>query len=393
MACARNAQALGPGGAGALAGTRIAVKDLIAVAGQRIGAGVPAWLQRAAVESENASALQRLLDAGAELTGIAQTDELAFSLSGTNEHYGTPRNHAAPGRVPGGSTSGPAAAVAAGTADLGLGTDTAGSLRVPGSYCGLYAWRPTHDVVPVTGVLPLAQSFDSVGLLARGGATLAAAAGAMLPEGSTGRAPRALLRSQTLMDLATPETARALDAALTALAVSTGLPVVPLEVETLAPEEWTAAFRTIQAAQAWQDHGEFVEAHPGGVSAAVADQFRSGASVSAGALSQALRRVERTSRWLDDELQGGWLCLPSTSTPALSASASQSEVEAARTGTLKLTTLASRTGHGSSRVRPRLGADRGPFVLKWVGAAACQAMRQSDERRPGSSVSAAAHRG
>lgn len=339
---------LAGGGPGPLAGVRVAVKDLVAVAGQRVGAGVPAWLGEAPVEPRSAPALQRLLDLGAHVEGIAQTDELAFSLMGVNEHYGTPWNAAAPGRVPGGSSSGPAAAVAAGSADLGLGTDTAGSLRVPGSYCGLYAWRPTHAAVPVDGVLPLAEDFDTVGLLARQAALLRTAGLGLLGAGQDGHVattgPTALWRSQTLMDLATPETALAVDAALTALSVATGLPLRELEIDPGAPAAWTRAFRTVQTAQAWANHGAFLTAHPGAVSTAVRDRFASGASVSPQDLVAARESIQLTRGWLDDVLAGGWLCLPSTATPAPPVDSTAAQVEEARTGTLLLSTLASQTG-------------------------------------------------
>ena len=84
------------------------------------------------------------------------TDELAFSLEGENEHYGTPVNPRASDRLPGGSSSGSAVAVAAGLADLGLGTDTGGSVRVPASFCGLFGYRPSHGRVPLEGVVPFA---------------------------------------------------------------------------------------------------------------------------------------------------------------------------------------------------------------------------------------------
>ncbi|WNB86551.1 amidase family protein [Cellulomonas sp. ATA003] len=160
---------------GQLDGVRVAVKDVIAVAGQARGAGVPAWLTHAPVEPAHAPALAALLAAGAHVQGVARTDELAYSLAGRNPHYGTPPNAAVRGRLPGGSSSGPAAAVGLGQADLGLATDTAGSVRVPASYGGLWGLRPTHGLVPSDGVLPLAPSFDTVGWLARDGATLRAA--------------------------------------------------------------------------------------------------------------------------------------------------------------------------------------------------------------------------
>ncbi|WP_432485255.1 AtzH-like domain-containing protein [Kineococcus esterisolvens] len=336
-------------GAGPLRGARIAVKDLFALAGQRIGAGVPAWLNQAPLETSTAPAVQALLDAGSEVTGIAQTDELAFSLMGVNAHWGTPRNPAAPAHLPGGSTSGPAAAVAAGGADLGLGTDTAGSLRVPGSFCGLYAWRPSHGAVDTSGVLPLAPSFDTVGLLAADPALLAVAADVLLPPRpapAQAVRPAALLRSAALLSLATPRTALAVDAALTALAVQTGLPVreVDPDFSPEEPQRWTAAFRTLQAAEAWASHGEFIDAHPGALSPAVERRFRHGQGLAPEAVQAARAVVERTRGRLEAVLADGWLCLPSTAAPAPRVDASAEEFEAARTGTLRLTTLASQTG-------------------------------------------------
>jgi len=332
-------------GTGPLAGVRIAVKDLVAVAGQAVGGGVPRWLETAPLEPANAPALQALLDAGADVAGIAHTDELAFSLMGVNERYGTPHNTAAPGRVPGGSSSGSAAAVAAGLADLGLGTDTAGSLRVPGSFSALYAWRPTHGLVDITGVLPLAQSFDTVGLLARNAALLAEAASVLLPPADVHR-PKALLRSRTLMGLADEPTRVAVEASLTALAVQTGLPILDLTDDFTAQEAsaWTAAFRTVQAVQAWANDGAFIEANPGALSPSVEARFRNGSTLPEADVEAARAVIETTRTRLDAVLTEGFLALPSTATPAPRVDATHEEFEAARGGTLQLSTLASQTG-------------------------------------------------
>ena len=112
-------------------------------------------------------------------------DELAWALQGENAHYGTPVNPAAPCRIPGGSSSGSAAAVAAGFCDLALGTDTAGSVRVPASYCGVFGFRPTHGAVSMFGCVPLAPSFDTLGWFARDAATLQRGGDALLPDDSS----------------------------------------------------------------------------------------------------------------------------------------------------------------------------------------------------------------
>ena len=114
-----------------------------------------------------ASTVSALLSAGADMVGRTLSDELTYSLSGENHHYGTPLNTLAPDRIPGGSSSGSAAAVAGGLVDFALGTDCGGSVRLPASYCGILGFRPTHGRVAMDGVIPFAPSFDVVGWFAR----------------------------------------------------------------------------------------------------------------------------------------------------------------------------------------------------------------------------------
>jgi amidase len=163
---------IAPTGEGPLRGLTFAVKDMFDVAGIVTGGGSPDWLASHGPAARTAPSVQACLDAGARLTGIAIADELAFSPFGENVHYGTPRNPKAPDRVPGGSSSGSASAVAGGLVDFALGGDTAGSVRIPASYCGLFGMRPTHGRIPPDGVMPLAPSFDTVGWFARDGAML-----------------------------------------------------------------------------------------------------------------------------------------------------------------------------------------------------------------------------
>ncbi|MEP7736247.1 AtzH-like domain-containing protein, partial [Nocardioides sp. 31GB23] len=167
---------------GPLSGESVAVKDLYAVAGHRIGAGNPAWEEAARVERGDATVVRSLVEAGADLRGIARTDELAYSLAGTNAHTGAPPNPRAPYRVPGGSSSGSASAVSLGHATIGLGTDTGGSIRVPAAYQGLYGMRTTHGAISTHGVLALAPSFDTVGWLTRDADLLALVGDVLLPD-------------------------------------------------------------------------------------------------------------------------------------------------------------------------------------------------------------------
>lgn len=157
---------LNPTGSGPLNGLSFGVKDLMDIGGYVTGCGNPDWARTHPPAAANAVCVDQLLAAGATCIGKTVSDELAFSLDGENFFYGTPLNPRAPNRVPGGSSSGSAAAVACGLADFALGTDTGGSVRAPASNCGLYGLRPSHGLISVAGVNPLAPTFDTVGILA-----------------------------------------------------------------------------------------------------------------------------------------------------------------------------------------------------------------------------------
>jgi Asp-tRNA(Asn)/Glu-tRNA(Gln) amidotransferase A subunit family amidase len=292
-------------GAGPLEGLRVAVKDLFAVTGFAVGGGNPDRLAEALPADADAPAVATLRAAGAAVAGIAQTDELAYALSGTNVHYGTPPNPAAPDLVTGGSSSGPAAAVALGEADIGLGTDTGGSIRVPASCCGLYGLRPTHGAVPTEGVLPLAPSFDTVGWLARDAGTLRIVGAVLLPPGDA-ELPRRVLR----VDGADPD-AVARDAA------RWGARVEPIGWPGSAdPTAMLAAFRAVQAAEAWRLHGAWIEAHPRSLAADVEGRFRFGSTVD----SDTERSARAALAGWRAELLGllgddAWLALPAAGGP------------------------------------------------------------------------------
>lgn len=176
-----------PLGRGPLDGMRLAVKDLIDVAGVTTGGGNPDWAATHSPAACHANAVQRLLAAGATLVGKTVTDELAFSLEGENAHHGTPRNPRAPGFLPGGSSSGSAVAVASGQAEISLGTDTGGSVRIPAAFCGVFGFRPTHGRVSLGGVMPFAPSYDTVGWMAADGRHLQAVGEVLLQgDDSTG---------------------------------------------------------------------------------------------------------------------------------------------------------------------------------------------------------------
>src|SRR5215475_11340548 len=195
---------------GPLAGLTFAAKDLFDVAGVPTGGGNHDWPTGRPIPTQHAWAVQTLLDAGATLIGKTITDEVSLGILGENAFDGTPANVRAPGRVPGGSSSGSAAAVAAGLCDTALGTDTGGSVRVPASFCGLYGIRPTHGRLPLDGMLPQAPSSDTTGWFARDVETFARASSVLLAERIATAPPERLIVAVDAFGFADPEAAAAL---------------------------------------------------------------------------------------------------------------------------------------------------------------------------------------
>ena len=194
--------------------------------------------------------MQTLLDAGATLIGKTITDEVSLGILGENAFDGTPVNARAPGRVPGGSSSGSAAAVAAGLCDTALGTDTGGSVRVPASFCGLYGIRPTHGRIDVTGMLPQAPTSDTTGWFARDAETFARVSSVMLGEAIPTALPTRLVVAVDAFGFADANVAAALQPMVKRLAALIGAS----REEVMAPpglSVWARAQRTLQPVEAY----------------------------------------------------------------------------------------------------------------------------------------------
>lgn len=324
-----------------LQGMRVAVKDLFAVRGFAIGAGNPDYLAEAPIESANAPALQRLLEAGAAVQGIAQSDEFAYSLAGANVHYGTPPNPRAQGRISGGSTSGPASAVACGQVEIGLGTDTAGSIRIPASYQGLWGIRTTHDRVTREGVYPLSESFDTVGVLTRDGQTLALAAHALMPEADTVALDGSLAVCPALDECVQPDVQSAFTQFRTA--ASATLSTSPIAFTPQLLDDWLDIFATVRGFEAWRIDGAWVSKHWDSLAPEVAARFEHDSHITAEQYDAACQRLQEARAFIRAELGSRVLLIPSASSVAPLANPGAdglAAIEQARAQTLRLTGIA-----------------------------------------------------
>lgn len=334
-----------PTGSGSLRGETIAVKDLYAIKGQLIGAGNEAWLQQAHRQPATASAVAALLSAGAAVAGIARADEFAYSLAGTNGHYGTPPNPLAPDRIPGGSSSGSASAVALGQATIGLGTDTAGSIRVPSSYQGLYGIRTTYGAISRDGVLPLAPSFDTVGWMTRSPSELAHVAAILEPHlRESVEFPRAVY-ADALLDLADADVATAVRSAIAQWTVD--LPIEPVEFDATALPDWVQAFQIRQGWEVWQAHGSWIERHWDSLNPDVRSRLEAASQRNATDLAHADAMLTAARDTIDGTLGDAVLILPSASSvapPRQHAELGGGAIEDIRARTFQLTCLAGITG-------------------------------------------------
>src|SRR5215471_6086821 len=245
--------------AGPLAGLTVAVKDMYDIAGTRTGAGNPTWLATHEPAPRHAAVIEKILVAGATITGKTICEELLFSVTGINVHYGTPANVRAPGRMPGGSSSGSAAATAAGACDFALGSDTGGSVRIPASFCGLYGIRPTHGRVDLSGAVAMAPTFDVAGWFA-------ATPGVFRRVGSVLLGGEPIDAKLDRLVVATDAFAEA-DAEVAGLGreflARAAAVLPPAREQNLAPDGldgWREIVRVIQAYEAWQSFGAFITA-------------------------------------------------------------------------------------------------------------------------------------
>jgi amidase len=301
---------------GPLSGLSFAAKDLFDVAGLPTGGGNHDWPTGRPIPTKHAWAVQTLLDAGANLIGKTITDEVSLGILGENAFDGTPVNVRAPGRVPGGSSSGSAAAVAAGLCDTALGTDTGGSVRVPSSFCGLYGIRPTHGRLNLSGMLPQAPTSDTTGWFARDATLFARVSSIMLGEAIPDALPTQLIVAADAFGFADPGVAAALAPAVERLAALIG----DVREDQLAPQGlsvWARAQRTLQPYEAWLTFRDWLDSRNPRFAFSVARALITGSMIPESERNWAnLMRQEARGRLAYLLQPGTILCLPTTPFPA-----------------------------------------------------------------------------
>ncbi len=330
---------------GPLAGMTFVAKDLFDIEGHVTGAGNPDWLRTHAPARRTAPVVQALLDAGATLVAKSITDELAYSLLGVNAHYGTPVNPASPDAIPGGSSSGSAVAVAGGLVDFAVGTDTAGSVRVPAALCGIYGFRPTHGRVSLDATFPLAPSFDTVGWFGRDALVLWQVADVLLPPSDADRpALRRLIVADDLFDATDEPLVDALMPQLERLALRFDTEHVPaLAGDGL--ERWADAFRVLQGSEIWTGLKAWLESENPTLALDVRNRIEALRQITDDEVTGARAARDQISSRLHDLLgSDGMVLTPTVPELAPLLTGDEQDFQEFRRRTLQLTTIAALAG-------------------------------------------------
>jgi amidase len=326
--CRHNHVALAGSNDGPLTGLSFAAKDLFHIEGHRTGFGHPDWLRTHPPQPRMAVAIERLLAAGANMVGRTHCDELCYSLTGENVHYGTPVNVNAPGRIPGGSSNGSAAAVAGKLVDFAIGSDCGGSVRIPAAYCGILGIRPTWDRVPLDGAVPFGPSFDVAGWFARDAAIFEAVGRVLLDDPKPPASPKRLLVARDAFAVVDPAVLAALRLAVERLEALIGKSE-EIEVSPEGLATWFETFRTIQAAEVWASVGSWILEVQPRLGPGVKERIAWAATVTPQMLAEAsVRRAEIVDRMQRLIGPDDVLCLPTSprAAPALGTPVDKIEI-------------------------------------------------------------------
>lgn len=340
----RDGMDIAPLGQGVLDRLSFAVKDVFAVEGHVNSAGNPTWERTHDPAGRHADTVRRLLENGARLRGMTVTDELMYSLKGDNIHYPPTINPRLPEAYSGGSSSGSAVAVASRDVDFAIGTDTGGSIRIPSSYCGLFGIRPSHGMISLDGVIPLAPSFDTVGWMSRSPGILADVGDCLLPPGETGDYKNYYLLEEAWDLVGEPSVKEALTEFRNALFPQKTIRTCHLPVATL--PELAENFRILQGWEAWQSHGNWILKNHPDFGKDIAGRFTAASEMKK---DDAYRRAAQLKADFSERLRGflgedSLIIIPTTYGPAPKRNATFEESEKVRAQTMKLTCIAGISG-------------------------------------------------
>ncbi|MCL2000083.1 MAG: amidase [Planctomycetes bacterium] len=317
-------------GEGPLSDLVFAIKDVWEVMGSTVGNGHPSWLRSREPATRTSSIVTRLLEAGADLVGKTMCDELCFSISGENWHYGSPVNPWDTFRLAGGSSSGSAVAVAAGLVDFALGSDCLGSVRVPSAYNGLLGMRPTYQRVPGDGEAPFCASMDVVGFMADHPEIFKRVGKVLLGEDTVVSRPAKLLIAEDCFEAVNVDVREALQPAVKVVGNAVGsVEKIRLSKEGL--DKWVASFQLVQGYEVWESYGGFIAKYRPQLYRGPRERLEWASGITLQQYKKALKDKDKIQKRLEEIVPPDTLlCLPTAASVALRKDTPLTEINTIR---------------------------------------------------------------
>ena len=351
---------------GPLEGKTFIVKDLYNIEGRKTGNGCPDFYAKTEPATETAKTVQKLLDSGANLVGISICDEFFYSLTGINAHYGTPQNLNAPGRLPGGSSSGSAAALTAKLCDFTLGSDTGGSVRIPASFCGLYGIRPTHGRVDLSGGRAMAPSFDTAGWFCNDPSLFKTLGSILLDNKSEVINTDQIMVATDCFKKADPKVSEALHKTLEA-ASSVFPSISELNVAPDGLDHWAEAFRIIQASEVKETNLPWVQKNKPNLGPGIKERFAMAANITIEEYEKAQKTRKNVRSHLNELfIPGAIVCLPTSPVIAPKINTTPDGLEFFRSNALALTCISGLSGFPQVSI-PATNVENCPVGLSFIG--------------------------
>lgn len=330
---------------GPLAGLTFGIKDAFEILGSTYSIGHPEWLRTHEPAEATASLVTKVLEAGADLVGKTVCDELMFSLSGENWHYGSPINPQDPRRYCGGSSSGTAAAAAGGLVDFAIGTDCLGSIRIPPSYTGILGLRASIGRIPTDGQAPYSASLDSSGFVAQDPEVFRKVANVILGADEKETPFKKLLVAEDSFNCVSQELKEALKPAVEHVKGFFD-EVIYADISDVDLEQWVNTLQTIQSYEVWENYGGWIRKYRPRLSEGPGSRLEAASQITLTAYRKALAEREKIKTRIDEVIdEETVMCLPSAASVAPLRTSTEAEINASRLQTSELLCVSPLSGN------------------------------------------------
>ncbi len=359
--------ALEGAGEGKLENLVFAAKDVFAIKGSTFGNGHPKWLETHEPDSFTASAIVKLLSNGADLVGKTICDELCFSISGENWHYGSPLNPHDTRRYAGGSSSGTGAATGGGLVDFAIGSDCLGSVRVPASYNGVFGMRPTYERVPNDGEAPYCESMDVLGYVAKEADVFLKVSEVLLGEDEDKAEFNHVYIARDCFGTVDREVKDALLPVVARIGEYVGL-VKEVDVAPEGLDDWVDVFRYVQGYEVWQSYGGWINKYRPFINRGPKERLEWASQISTLEYLEAKAKREDLIDYFEGFLSPDTiLVLPTAASSAPLKTASLEEINRTRSQSSNLLCISPLTGTPQITM-PLTKLDGMPLGLSLIGA-------------------------